>query len=64
MLQPVLNRNIVLASSADCPADNHARQLAQFLYETLWCIEEYHKSLKIHWNEYWIKIAVQLKNKS
>jgi hypothetical protein len=29
------NRNILLACSADCPADNHARQLAQFLYETL-----------------------------
>src|SRR5690606_520618 len=35
MLKSVLNRNIVLACSADCPADNHACQLAQFLYETL-----------------------------
>ena len=35
MLQPVFNGNSVLACSADCPADNHARQLAQFLYETL-----------------------------
>jgi hypothetical protein len=25
----------MLACSADCPADNHARPLAQFLYETL-----------------------------
>jgi len=31
----VLNRTSVLAYSADCPADNHARQLAQFLYWTL-----------------------------
>jgi hypothetical protein len=31
MLNSVLNRNIVLACLADCPADNHARQLAQFL---------------------------------
>ena len=30
-----LNRKPVLACSADCPSDNHARQLAQFLYETL-----------------------------
>ena len=35
MLKPVSNRNSVLACSADCPADNHARQLAQFLYGTL-----------------------------
>ncbi len=35
MLKPVSNRNIVLACSADCPAENHARHLAQFLYETL-----------------------------
>jgi hypothetical protein len=35
MLKSVLNRNSLLACSADCPADNHARQLAQFLYETL-----------------------------
>ena len=35
MLKPVSNRNSVLACSADCPADNHARQLALFLYETL-----------------------------
>ena len=35
MLKPVLIRNSVLASLADCPADNHARPLAQFLYETL-----------------------------
>ncbi len=35
MLKPVTNRNSVLAYIADCPADNHARQLAQFLYEKL-----------------------------
>ncbi len=35
MLKPVSNRNFLLACLADCPADNHARQLAQFLYETL-----------------------------
>ncbi len=37
MLKSVSNRNFLLACLADCPADNHARQLAQFLYETL-CI--------------------------
>ena len=35
MLKLFSNRNFVLTCSADCPADNHARQLAQFLYETL-----------------------------
>src|SRR5690606_23178937 len=35
MLNLFLNRNSALACLADCPADNHARQLAQFLYETL-----------------------------
>ncbi len=35
MLKSVFNQNFVLTCSADCPADNHARQLAQFLYETL-----------------------------
>ncbi len=35
MLKLFLNRNSALACSADCPADNHARQLALFLYETL-----------------------------
>ena len=35
MLKSVPNRNFLLACSADCPADNHARLLAQFLYETL-----------------------------
>ena len=35
MLTLFLNRNSFLACLADCPADNHARQLAQFLYETL-----------------------------
>lgn len=34
MLRPVLILNSVLACLADCPADNHARQLAQFLYGT------------------------------
>jgi len=40
MLKPVLNRNIVLTCLADCPADNHARPLAQFLYEALGVIRE------------------------
>lgn len=35
MLKLVLNRNFQLACCADCPADNHARQPALFLYETL-----------------------------
>ena len=35
MLKPVSNRNFLLACSADCPADNHVRQLALFLYGTL-----------------------------
>ncbi len=35
MLKPVSNRSSVLACFADCPADNHARPLALFLYETL-----------------------------
>jgi len=35
MLQSVSNRNSVVACFADCPTDNHARPLAQFLYETL-----------------------------
>ncbi|PNW21140.1 hypothetical protein APB85_07690 [Salegentibacter mishustinae] len=38
MLKPVSNRNFLLACLADCPADNQARQLAQFLYETLLAI--------------------------
>jgi hypothetical protein len=40
MLKPVFNRNIVLACLADCPADNHAGPLAQFLYETLAVIKQ------------------------
>ena len=47
MLNLFLNRNLVLACSADCPADNHARQLAQFLYETLYTIRENMKSKKL-----------------
>ncbi len=39
MLKSVSIRKSLLACSADCPADNHARQLAQFLYETLPTIE-------------------------
>ncbi len=35
MLKSVSNRKSVLPCLADSPADNHARQLAQFLYETL-----------------------------
>ena len=35
MLKSVSNRSSLLACLADCPADNHARQLALFLYETL-----------------------------
>ncbi len=40
MLNLVYNRNSLLACLADCPADNHARQLAQFLYETLCFIKK------------------------
>ncbi len=40
MLKSVLNRNSMLARLADCLADNHARQLAQFLYETLCVIPQ------------------------
>ncbi len=35
MLNLILNRNSMPACLADCSADNQARQLAQFLYETL-----------------------------
>ncbi len=35
MLNLFLNRNIVLACLSDCPADNHSRPFALFLYETL-----------------------------
>jgi len=35
MRKLVSNRNSLFACLADCPMDNHARQLAQFLYETL-----------------------------
>lgn len=35
MLKSVSVRKTVLSCKADCPADNQARQLAQFLYETL-----------------------------
>ncbi len=35
MLKTVSNRKSVIACRADCPADNYARPLAQFLYETL-----------------------------
>ena len=40
MLKSVLNRNSVLTCLADCPADNHAGPLAQFLYETLPLIKD------------------------
>lgn len=32
MFKSVLNRNSVLQCSANCPTDNHALQLTQFLY--------------------------------
>jgi len=35
MLNPVLNRKAEFTNLAECPADNHACQLAQFLYEKL-----------------------------
>ncbi len=35
MLKPVSNRKSWLGCPADCPADNHARQRALFLYGTL-----------------------------
>ena len=38
MLNLFLYRKSVLACSTDCPADNHARPLAQFLYGTLYTI--------------------------
>ena len=44
MLKPISNRNFLLACSADCPADNHARQLAKFLYWTLPANEENEKT--------------------
>ena len=34
MLNSGLNQNILLTCSADCPADNHARQVALFLNGT------------------------------
>src|SRR5690606_33455923 len=46
MLKPVSNRNFLLTCSADCPADNHARQLAQFLYETLAVMQKNEKMKK------------------
>jgi hypothetical protein len=45
MLKPISNPNSLLACCADCPADNHARQLALFLYETLAIIPEHSKNL-------------------
>ena len=39
MLKPVSNRSSALACLADCPQDNPARQLAQFLYEPLAAIK-------------------------
>ena len=39
MLNPVMTRKSVLACSANCPADNQARQQALFLYGTLWAIK-------------------------
>lgn len=44
MLKPVSNRNSLLTCIAACSADNHARQLALFLYETL-------GTIKAHSNE-------------
>jgi hypothetical protein len=35
MLKPVSIPNFLFAYSADCPSDNYAHPLAQFLYETL-----------------------------
>ena len=35
MLEPASNQNSVLLATPACHADNQARQLAQFLYETL-----------------------------
>ncbi len=35
MLKSAFNRNSALACSADCPANNQARQIAHFLYGTL-----------------------------
>lgn len=38
MLETDSNRKSVLACSADCAADIHPRQLAQFLYEMFYVI--------------------------
>ena len=57
MLKPVSNRNSLLACVADCPADNHARQLAQFLYETLGQI---HKKLM----NYHVRISLKSQKSS
>lgn len=46
MLKTVSNRSSVLICLADCPADNHARQLAQFLYETLPHFSKFKRHLK------------------
>ncbi len=46
MLNWFLNPNSLLAYIADCPADNHAHQLAQFLYETLCAIINTNYGLK------------------
>ena len=57
MLKPVSNRKSVLACFTDCPADNHARQLAQFLYGTLANIKKnllnsYEPLILILWKKY------------
>src|SRR5690606_41783793 len=57
MLKPVLNRNSVLACSADCPADNHARPLAQFLYGTLQASQEKHSYLMTEFTELYQKLS-------
>src|SRR5690606_14522844 len=38
MLKSVSFESLCSLATPDCPADNHARQLAQFLYETLHAI--------------------------
>jgi uncharacterized damage-inducible protein DinB len=49
MLNLFLNRNPVLPFLADCPADNHASQLAQFLYGTLpFIVEKRNRNYKLN----------------
>ncbi len=54
MIRPVSIGDLVLACLADCPADNHARQLALFLYETLPVIQK--KQTQWEYLEIYLKV--------